>query len=799
MPPYDPFDLDRRFNQLGRVLESRAATPRWSLLRVVEGLPGPPLSGAEGYLLLLAEPLAAVAGDFDPVGTSPERLAAAARRMRCWGEAVPTLREVPAWETAQQALLDGAARLCAYGGAPARAVQYLAGGASPDPPSLIPLSALEPGTGPRRALDVFLREATMPGPVQERLQQFRTDLQRRHPGVAVPVIERSAPNQTQLLGQTALPRRSPVGGLLRLRVRQVRGDGPGESVGGGRDGQAEIIGPEGASPATRRRLAAAAVEAARPSGGAKQARPRPLRVDVERTPAALPLSGPSYELALAALVLTRVAGAARPRTRFRMASGVVMTGGLKAGGTVGPVAPETLTAKVRAAFFSPQAVFAVPRGQEPEAEAVVSALQERYPRGRLDVIGVRALAEVLDRRRLTCQDTVGRARHAARQVRRRAGPWAIGLALAVLVVATAAALWWEHPLDRIPTNADYAGSTLTLENRYGQIVDQVEVGAKLVRHVKGGNRVSAHTTLRLEADGPPLLAYGSVREDGVEELRLKAVGADSVRWTLPMQFEVRFPEKPYAGTPTYSVEDVFAADTRKGPADELYLLASHSPYFPGLLIEVDPRTGRPVARYVHPGQLTARLRTADLRGDGTPELITGGYNNAFESPVVLALPADRLQGHGPATPAYTPTGLRPAAHHAYVRLPASPVQQANPKTSRFVRGTLVRSPLATGRAGARGPDTPRLQVHVEDGRTGDGLVSEARLYLTFDAGFQLRTVGSSSEYDRLAERLVREGRLEAVPGPDVFRAYRGGVRYWTGSGWQTAPFAGGAGRDSPGT
>jgi hypothetical protein len=34
---------------------------------------------------------------------------------------------------------------------------------------------------------------------------------------------------------------------------------------------------------------------------------------------------------------------------------------------------------------------------------------------------------------------------------------------------------------------------------------------------------------------------------------------------------------------------------------------------------------------------------------------------------------------------------------------------------------------------------------------------------------------------------MREGKLEAVPDAAYFRAYMQRIRYWNGTGWQTAP------------
>lgn len=82
-----------------------------------------------------------------------------------------------------------------------------------------------------------------------------------------------------------------------------------------------------------------------------------------------------------------------------------------------------------------------------------------------------------------------------------------------------------------------------------------------------------------------------------------------------------------------------------GPADEICASLTHSPYFPSVFVEIDAQTGDSLQQYVHPGHLTSRIQSMDLDEDGDVELITGGYSNAFNSPVVLALHAEDLSGY----------------------------------------------------------------------------------------------------------------------------------------------------------
>jgi hypothetical protein len=50
-----------------------------------------------------------------------------------------------------------------------------------------------------------------------------------------------------------------------------------------------------------------------------------------------------------------------------------------------------------------------------------------------------------------------------------------------------------------------------------------------------------------------------------------------------------------------------------------------------------------------------------------------------------------------------------------------------------------------------------------------------------------QSIGTSSHYDYLADSLVADGQLEAVPDGDDFAVYRDQIEYWTGASWINHP------------
>jgi len=119
------------------------------------------------------------------------------------------------------------------------------------------------------------------------------------------------------------------------------------------------------------------------------------------------------------------------------------------------------------------------------------------------------------------------------------------------------------------------------------------------------------------------------------------------------------------------------------------------------------------------------------------------------------------------------TGIEPARHEAYLRFPTTAVGQAVPVLHPFVRQTRTN------------PRTELVTAEVQDAKFPANETETSYVLVTFTFGFKPVSVGTSSQFDHLAERLVREGRLDAVPGPKDFKRYQQRIQYWTGYRWTT--------------
>jgi len=764
---------------------------RWALVEVEVFLSRLDLGRleAESYLLPLVEPLGERAEDLDPVGLLPsvlERLAGHLRRARA---ALPALSGLASLQRAERSLHRRTALLYAYAGEPKLATDQLLvgltvsgqGGGKENPRGLEALKGLEQnqdgalGHGGDLAPRERLRRARKAAETPELENELRwlerhwtAGREERHE-TCVPVVERlpSWARKSPRPGE-----RSPVVGALRRISIELRRTG--RETGGNEAADRNCLWTDLSSGNAREDIvdgpiAAAYSLLARAGHGSRRQRLEGrLRFDWSQ----LGHEGTSTGPAIGALFYGAALEAVGRRSRLRIRPEVALTGMLTEEGAIRPVSEQSLPRKVETAFFSPKIVLGVPAAQEETARRAKKTLKNEYPNGRLEIVGVRALRDVRDHRRLTRQTDIGRVRHAAQRLWKRRG---LVASVAVILMLSLGLAWMAYgPIDKNPVQATYSGELMVAKNEVGQAIERIEVGNQVVRRFREGKSQKCVGFADVTGDGQNEIFWAAAGPSDGQVLRGKAVGADTLLWERPLSFDVSFPEKPAVVSARFRPRGLLIRNLVGDKQPELYVTAVHETYFPALLLQLRPTTGAKQQRYLHPGHFSGGMQAADIDRDATRELLAGGYSNAFGDPFLAVLDPRRFEGHAPTRGAYAAEGPGRAPHHAYLRFPPTKAQKEAPATNRMVRRLNVES-------------SPwRVTVEYRDGRLERADTSP---YVLMHLARTLRPIamGTSSLHDRLVDKLVGEGRLGAGLGPEDFRRYQQQIQYWTGAGWTTEP------------
>ncbi len=212
-------------------------------------------------------------------------------------------------------------------------------------------------------------------------------------------------------------------------------------------------------------------------------------------------------------------------------------------------------------------------------------------------------------------------------------------------------------------------------------------------------------------------------------------------------------------SPPYAAIGVAPFRRRGDAAERIALLSIHNYSFPSQLAILDGRNGEVAAEYWHRGHLM-HLAVADLDGDGEPELLAGGVNDApeYKQATLLVFDHRRVEGAtpNPGGGSYF-RGIAPFAPKHTIFFPRSPVSQG--QEFNRVHDLIVQ------------PE--RILVDVAEGI--DEYASPSIVY-EFDSRLRLVNITPTDTFlNRLREMQLR-GEIPAESPEAVAGRLRQGVR-----------------------
>ena len=488
--------------------------------------------------------------------------------------------------------------------------------------------------------------------------------------------------------------------------------------------------------------------------------------------------GESAQLAIAAMFVCEVLHSNNRRLQYTVRSDVAITGATDGNGNVLPVDPGGMGLKLEAAFFSHVKTLVVPKVQLAEAEKHKDVLNHRFPHRRLDILGVAHLRELFHDRRVIDQRRLSVPRHLA------AGIWRHRFRAAAILVIFVMGLVVIHlrlgPIDQEPAGAVFRGSVMTIQNRLGETLSQIDVGEATVNRVETEPPLlgKTHAFEDVDLDGEPDVIYAKLgpSDHKSDSVIARTIRGNRILWAKAIAHEFSFPFKGEGNTDQLVLDGLRVADIDGNGTLEVLVLANGHAAFVGAIFVLDARTGEERSIYVHPGHIID-FDIVDLNGDGIPEVVCCGGNNSFRRAFVACLNSRKVNGHGPAQEEYVPAGVPPADEDCYILLP------------RTVVGQLFRGSSKQNNATSITADYSHRQINVGVNDFTGPIDSSRTIWsatITFEFGFDMRVkeIIRGDVYDLLAERLAKEGLIPKKPGVAEFEQYKNDVKYWIGSKWR---------------
>jgi hypothetical protein len=485
--------------------------------------------------------------------------------------------------------------------------------------------------------------------------------------------------------------------------------------------------------------------------------------------------GNSSDLAIAVVLGCAVLRHNRERLQYRICQGVAFTGGLTAEGMLEQVDEATLRLKVEAAFCSSLQVLVVPRGQAETADACVRELQQRYPLRMLEIVGVRMLDDAFYDLRVIEPERASLVMHAVRTVWGRKSRFVALVSTSVLIVLGA---WYViSRMDPEPLHIEYAGDRLRVLNRYGFALSEIVVGKGTVEQWGGTTNeweVTRGSLLAdLDGDGTKDLLYMQTYGDGAQgedHVVAWSVRNDQRLWSANLRPYFDFPERTDVKAGGFHANDIAAADVDGDGRDDIFVAASHTPTFPGVVLRFDPGTGAVVQTYVNTGHIPD-IAIGDPDGDGTLELLVCGTNNAFNQAFVAVLDARSIEGCSPHTPAYRCISPPTGREEVYALLPRSILGTTLGTDQKGNGGMFLRVANATA----------QVTVCVNDNKGNvikTPVETNSILNFAFNRTMDPVAIIPGDSYDRVATWAVEQGYLREVPSTVYFEELKSEIRLW---------------------
>jgi len=490
-------------------------------------------------------------------------------------------------------------------------------------------------------------------------------------------------------------------------------------------------------------------------------------------------TGRSSELGAASLMYCAILKYADQRKRFGLREAIALSGCLDKDGNILPVDPEGIGQKMEAAFFSWVQYLVVPKQQEETFKKKSKSLKNKFPYRDLVVLGIERLEELFYDRRISNQIVDSRTVFYTKKLWRQKTSVA-GISAIVLLLLIIGRLVYG-PLDKNPVAASFDGSLMLVENRFGNVIRQIEVGSYTVDRMNSNSRSIPYAFIDINEDGTNEILWSellssNISNQQVSYLHCLDVANDTLLWSVPLEFKLDFPRKGDVSTHLYDVHLMRYLKENTTAGSKLIVTVQHTNFFPSMLLAIDPLTGKIAGRYIHTGQI-ADFELVDLNKDNQPEIIALAQNNAFDEVTTLAvLDPDELVGHSPLQGDYALNGVGRASEIAYIAIPQTIVGKAFKK--RVVNNLPEYLTINT--------EEKLIEVRVNDFNLSDATLFEAdygALIFYFDYNLELQSVGTDSNYDLWARNLFEEGRIPFIPDYDYFQAYEDSLQYWVRDGF----------------
>ncbi|MBS4029793.1 MAG: hypothetical protein KGZ58_14310 [Ignavibacteriales bacterium] len=245
------------------------------------------------------------------------------------------------------------------------------------------------------------------------------------------------------------------------------------------------------------------------------------------------------------------------------------------------------------------------------------------------------------------------------------------------------------------------------------------------------------------------------------------------RWENTGGESVAFGEKQFTAYDRWRFDDMVVFYNEELKRKQLFVLAQSSIYFPGKLLELNPRDGNVMQTFWNVGAMGYILMN-DIDNDGKKEIFIAGINNAYNCLYAIALNPSHFSGCGPATKEFYPSSIQQGNELYYLLLRRTKLGNVVEKKNPYNLIEYIRF----------GNDNNIIF------NTRDAEVSERHnitVLYTIGTNMEIKTVAPGDSYIKTHELLLKEGKINFQLTPEYWEEVKHNVQYWDGEKFVNTP------------
>jgi hypothetical protein len=348
----------------------------------------------------------------------------------------------------------------------------------------------------------------------------------------------------------------------------------------------------------------------------------------------------------------------------RIKNNIAITGSINESGEIESIGEEIIKEKIYIIFFSHIQTFILPSINELTARRKLKELNEIYPKRGLELIGVKSLNDLLDRRSIVDIKKQNPVVRTAKNVKRH---WGVSLLFLLLILLLGYFYLLEY--DYNPAILESKKNILYVKNKSGKTLwtkrMKYEAESLSDSYLRGFQKI---VDINNDGINELLLCEENLREgdENKEDGRIVCLdNKNKTIWKYTFADNISTKGDSFSRTYTIGIIDTTSENNKR----IVILTASNVSLYPTAVFKLDLRTGERLEGTLwHPGRIvTATIK--DFDSDGNKELVACVLNNGYRRIGVFEIDLGKLNGTAPSSENFHFIGTTIGGFKNYILFP----------------------------------------------------------------------------------------------------------------------------------